>query len=58
MPDMVATVEACGDITPDARRRLDAAMQGKAVAVFESAERRAECIAKRDALLAAAGVAA
>ena len=58
MPDMVATVEACGDITPDARRRLDAAMQGKDARLFEGAERRAECIAKRDALLAAAGVAA
>lgn len=56
MPDMIATVEACGEIAPDARRRLDAAMAGKDVGPFGGAERRVECIAKRDGLLMAAGV--
>ena len=56
MPDMVATAKACPSITADARRRLDAAMAGKEVGAFAGAARRMECIAKRDALLAAAGV--
>lgn len=56
MPDMIATAEACPQISDNARRRLDTAMHGKGVGVFDGADRRADCIAKRDAILAAAGV--
>lgn len=59
MADMEGICAAVPAMTPDARRRLDAAMAGVDVArPFDRAGQRAEAIAKRDALLAAAGVAA
>ncbi|MDR7101786.1 glycoside hydrolase family 3 N-terminal domain-containing protein [Croceicoccus sp. BE223] len=59
MEDMEGICAALPEITPDARRRLDAAMAGADVArPFDRAGERAEAVAKRDALLAAAGLAA
>ncbi len=59
MDDMEGICAALPEISADARRRLDAAMAGADVArPFDRAEERAEAIAKRDALLAAAGVSA
>lgn len=59
MDDMAGICAAVPPMTDEARRRLDAAMAKADVArPFDRADERAEAIAKRDALLAAAGVAA
>ncbi|WP_066555744.1 beta-N-acetylhexosaminidase [Croceicoccus bisphenolivorans] len=59
MDDMEGICAALPAMGADARRRLDAAMAGANVACpFTRGEERAEAIAKRDALLAAAGVSA
>lgn len=59
MDDMTGICAALPAMTPEARRRLDAAMAGADVArAFDRGDERADAIARRDALLAAAGVAA
>ncbi len=59
MDDMEGIAEVLPEMTAKARERLDAAMAGANVACpFERAEEREAAIAKRDELLAAAGVTA
>ncbi|AKM11850.1 beta-N-acetylhexosaminidase [Croceicoccus naphthovorans] len=59
MDDMEGIAELLPQMRRESRARLDRAMAGAHVACpFEGAERRSEAIAKRDELLAAAGVSA
>ena len=59
MDDMEGICELLPEMRSESRARLDAAMAGSAIGgPFDRADERAEAIAKRDALLDAAGVSA